>query len=97
MIDSADRRRMEETGVELQQLLDEERLGRVPLLIMANKQDLINALSPAEITTELNLNDLRDRQWQILPCSAKTGEGLQESMEWIVEQINTDKSSETNA
>lgn len=63
--------------MELQQLLDEERLGRVPLLIMANKQDLINALSPAEITTELSLNDLRDRQWQILPCSAKTGEGLQ--------------------
>lgn len=44
---------MEETGVELQQLLDEERLSHVPLLIMANKQDLLNALSPAEITTEL--------------------------------------------
>ncbi len=40
---------MEETGVELQQLLDEERLGRVPLLIMANKQDLLNALTPAEV------------------------------------------------
>ena len=77
VIDSADRRRMEETGVELQQLLDEERLGRVPLLIMANKQDLLNALSPAEITTELGLNEMRDRTWQILPCSAKTGEGLQ--------------------
>ena len=94
VIDSADRRRMEETGVELQQLLDEERLGRVPLLIMANKQDLLNALSPAEITTELSLNEMRDRTWQILPCSAKTGEGLQESMEWLVEQINTDKPTE---
>jgi len=46
VIDSADRRRMEETGVELQQLLDEERLSHVPLLVMANKQDLLNALSP---------------------------------------------------
>lgn len=68
---------MEETGVELQQLLDEERLSHVPLLVMANKQDLLNALSPGEITTELGLNELRDRTWQILPCSAKTGEGLQ--------------------
>jgi signal recognition particle receptor subunit beta len=51
VIDSADRRRMEETGVELQQLLDEERLSQVPLLVMANKQDLLNALSPAEVST----------------------------------------------
>ena len=91
VIDSADRRRMEETGVELQQLLDEERLSHVPLLVMANKQDLLNALSPGEITTELGLNELRERTWQILPCSAKTGEGLQEGMEWLVEQINGQK------
>jgi ADP-ribosylation factor-like protein 3 len=94
VIDSADRKRMEETAVELQQLLDEERLSHVPLLVMANKQDLLNALSPAEISTELNLNELRERTWQILPCSAKTGEGLQEGMEWLVEQINTSKTEE---
>ncbi len=58
---------------------------------MANKQDLLNALSQDEITLELGLNELRDRTWQILPCSAKTGEGLQEAMEWIVEQINSGK------
>eukprot|EP01006_Ploeotia_vitrea_P064129 TRINITY_DN87035_c0_g1_i1.p1 TRINITY_DN87035_c0_g1~~TRINITY_DN87035_c0_g1_i1.p1 ORF type:complete len:181 (+),score=10.18 TRINITY_DN87035_c0_g1_i1:90-632(+) len=91
VIDSADRRRMEETGVELQQLMDEERLGGVPLLLLANKQDLLNALSPSEITTELSLNEMRDRTWQILPCSAKTGEGLQEAMEWVVEQVNAEK------
>ena len=43
VIDSADRRRMEETGVELQSLLDEERLAHVPLLVMANKQDLLSS------------------------------------------------------
>jgi len=91
VIDSADKRRMEETGVELQQLLDEERLNSVPLLIMANKQDLMSAATPAEITAELRLNELRDRTWQILPCSAKTGEGLQDGMEWIVDQINNGK------
>jgi ADP-ribosylation factor-like protein 3 len=91
VIDSADRRRMEESGVELQQLLDEERLSHVPLLVMANKQDLLNALSEEEISAELGLFELRDRIWQILPCSAKTGDGLQEAMEWIVEQINTGK------
>lgn len=94
VIDSADRRRIEETGVELQSLLDEERLGSVPLLIMANKQDLLSAMTPAELTEELHLKTIRERTWQILPCSAKTGEGLEASMEWIVDQINAGKKTE---
>jgi signal recognition particle receptor subunit beta len=61
----------------------------VPLLILANKQDLLNALQPDEITAELQLDGARERTWEILPCSAKTGEGLQEAMEWIVERINS--------
>ena len=52
------------------------------------------ALSPGEITQELGLNEIRERTWQILPCSAKTGEGLQDGMEWIVEQINSNKGGE---
>ena len=38
VIDSSDRRRMEETGVELNQLLEEEKLAGIPLLVYANKQ-----------------------------------------------------------
>lgn len=82
--------------MELQQLLDEEKLANVPLLIMANKQDLMNALSPDEITAELGLNELRERTWQILPCSARDGTGLQEGMEWLVEQINSGKEESKN-
>jgi ADP-ribosylation factor-like protein 3 len=94
VIDSADKRRIEETGVELSQLLEEERLTNVPLLIMANKQDLMNAMDPDEITDALSLNTLRERTWILLPCSAKTGEGLQDAMEWIVEQVNDKKPAE---
>ena len=66
----------------------------MPLLILANKQDLVNALQPDEITSQLQLDGARDRTWQILPCSAKTGEGLQEAMEWIVEKINNGQSAD---
>ena len=88
VIDSADRRRMEETGVELNQLLEQELLFGVPLLIFANKQDLMSALAPDEISEGLNLHTMRERQWQIQACSARTGEGLQEGMEWLVGMIN---------
>mmetsp|Transcript_275 Transcript_275/g.260 ORF Transcript_275/g.260 Transcript_275/m.260 type:complete len:188 (+) Transcript_275:54-617(+) len=88
VIDSSDRRRMEETGVELQQLLEEEKLAGVPLLIFANKQDLLSALSPSELTAGLNLHAIRDRQWVIMPCSAKTGDGLQDGINFLVEELN---------
>lgn len=91
VIDSADRRRMEETGIELQQIIDEEKLSGVPLLIYANKQDLLNSLSSSEITAGLNLHAIRDRQWQIVPCSAKTGEGLKDGLEFIIGEFNIGK------
>ncbi len=42
MIDSADKKRFEETGLELQDLLSEEKLVGVPILVFANKQDLVS-------------------------------------------------------
>ena len=50
MIDSADRKRMEETGLELSSLLQEDKLAGVPILVFANKQDLLNSLSAKEVT-----------------------------------------------
>jgi signal recognition particle receptor subunit beta len=51
VIDCSDRRRIDETGGELQELLQEERLAGVPLLVFANKQDLINAMKEDEVST----------------------------------------------
>jgi 50S ribosomal subunit-associated GTPase HflX len=42
VIDSADKKRMEETGEELGQLLEEDKLSEVPVLIYANKQVCAN-------------------------------------------------------
>lgn len=80
MIDSADKKRFEETSVELNELLGEEKLADVPLLIYANKQDLINAVLASEIAEGLHLVAIRDRAWQIQACSATSGEGLKVSL-----------------
>ena len=97
VVDSADKRRLEETGVELGQLLEEDKLAGVPILIYANKQDLLNAETADEISEALNLSTVRDRKWSIQACSAKTGEGLQDGMEWCVEQVNTGEEASTGA
>ncbi|CAD7955210.1 unnamed protein product [Amoebophrya sp. A120] len=88
VIDSSDRRRLEESGSELNELLQEDKLSNVPLLIFANKQDLLQALPANEIAEELSLHNIRDRTWTIQACSAKAGEGLQEGMEWLVGHMN---------
>ncbi|VDN56316.1 unnamed protein product [Dracunculus medinensis] len=76
VIDSSDRKRFDETGMELMELIDEEKLKNVPLLIFANKQDLVTAARASEIAEGLQLLAIRDRSWQIQPCSAVTGEGI---------------------
>ncbi|XP_029425516.1 ADP-ribosylation factor-like protein 3 isoform X1 [Nannospalax galili] len=82
VIDSADRKRFEETGQELTELLEEEKLSCVPVLIFANKQDLLTAAPASEIAEGLNLHTIRDRVWQIQSCSALTGEGIQQPIKY---------------
>ena len=94
VIDSADRARLEEVNQELSKLLQEEdKLAGVPLLVMANKQDLLSALSAADISVGLNLTAIRDRPWQICACSAKSGEGVQTGFEWLVKVVGERKKS----
>merc|ERR1719498_117546 len=73
VIDAADHRRMEETSMELGQLVDEAKLADIPVLVYGNKSDLMNAMEQCEIEEGLNLSAIRDRPWHIQSASAKTG------------------------
>mmetsp|Transcript_23593 Transcript_23593/g.36882 ORF Transcript_23593/g.36882 Transcript_23593/m.36882 type:complete len:180 (-) Transcript_23593:294-833(-) len=88
VVDCSDRRRIFETAEELNALLDEEKLAGVPVLIFANKQDLMGAMPEDEVSESLALVNIRDRKWHVQACSAKTGDGLQKGMEWLVASIN---------
>jgi len=89
VVDSSDRRRVEEAAQELAELLEEDKLTGIPVLVFANKQDLVSAVPKEELVEELQLMGIKDRPWQIQPSSAKTGVGLQEGMEWTVKQIGS--------
>ncbi|KAG8468990.1 hypothetical protein KFE25_007508 [Diacronema lutheri] len=93
MIDSADRNRAEETAEELAILLDEEKLDGVTVLLFANKQDLITAMPPEELMSALKLTSQRGRKIIMQPCSAKTGDGLQEGLKQLLDVINAAKAS----
>lgn len=44
-------------------------------------------LTPAQVSEALGLTDLRQREWQIMGCSALTGEGLFEGMDWLISKL----------
>lgn len=52
------------------------------LLILANKQDLPEALTPTNISESLQLTDIKNRSWSIQKTSAVTGEGLEMGFDW---------------
>lgn len=88
VVDSADKRRLEDCKKELHQLLQEERLLGATLLVFANKQDLPGALKADEIKEALDLDSIKTHHWKIVWCSAVTGENLLQGMDWTLQDIS---------
>ncbi|CAG7725069.1 unnamed protein product [Allacma fusca] len=87
VVDSADKMRLDDCKSELHKLLQEERLAGATLLVFANKCDLPGALTAEEIKSILNLDDIKTHHWQIVGCSAVTGEHLLEGIDWVINDI----------
>ena len=88
VIDSSDTRRLLQCKEELHDLLQQEKLVGATLLIFANKQDVPGALSKQQIAEILELDKISDkRHWRIQSCSAVTGDGLIDGVEYIVDDI----------
>lgn len=83
VVDSADRERMDEARDELHKIANDREMRDAVILIFANKMDLPNALSPAEITDRLALHKLKNRNWVVQPSCAITGEGLVAGLQWL--------------
>ena len=81
VIDSADKSRFQEAKQELDWILDADEMDSVPLVILANKQDLPNAATPSQVAAELGLSKVRNRKWHVQGTSATIGEGVLESMQ----------------
>ncbi len=73
-----------------------EQLRNAHLLLFANKQDKPGARSPSDIEENLRVAEISGfsdchRSFRIQPCSAITGDGLVEGMEWLTRILNEKK------
>lgn len=82
VVDSADGERAEEAKTELHKITRLAENQGVPVLVVANKQDLRSSLSLAEVERLLALGELgAATPWHLQPACAIIGEGLQEGLE----------------
>lgn len=83
VVDSNDYERIGEAREELSRMLNEDELRDAVLLVFANKQDLPQAMSAADVTDKLGLHTLRNRTWFIQATCATNGTGLYEGLDWL--------------
>lgn len=88
VIDASQLDRLHEVFRELYTVLQNERVHGVKLLILLNKIDLVNTGLEdltSTVIKELELDSYgpREEKWQIIQCSAITGEGIHQGLEWL--------------
>ena len=88
VIDSNDHSRVKQARDELHKMLRVDELQNTKVLVLANKQDLPHAIPPAELAEKLQLSKAAasggiSQEWYIQGCSAVSGDGLFEGLDWL--------------
>ncbi|OPJ84946.1 ADP-ribosylation factor-related protein 1 [Patagioenas fasciata monilis] len=89
VIDSTDEERLSESKRAFEKMITSEALEGVPILVLANKQDVETCLSIPDIKTAFSdcINKIGKRDCLTQACSALTGKGVNEGIEWMVKCV----------
>mmetsp|Transcript_6584 Transcript_6584/g.16695 ORF Transcript_6584/g.16695 Transcript_6584/m.16695 type:complete len:228 (-) Transcript_6584:47-730(-) len=89
VIDSADVGRMEEAKLAFDAVREHEELRGIPVLLLANKQDLPGAMAIEDIAMHFEIHNLPPRLVRLQPASCLTCEGIEDGVRWVVEESRT--------
>jgi len=95
VIDAATASSFEDAKSALDKVIRHEHLRGAPLLIVANKQDLPGVINDEELALFLNLKELDERPYMFQAVSAYDGRGIKSGIDWLVEQMEKCKRTET--
>jgi len=89
VVDAFDRDRIDESKKVFDKMIQSELLKGVPLLVLANKQDLPDCMGVREVKPIFNENAhlIGQRDCMVMPVSALTGDGVDEGIKWLVQCI----------
>ena len=86
MVDSNDQSRLAEAREELHNILADDEMRAVPVCVIANKQDLPQALSPAQVVDGLGLHKLSST-WHVQGACALNADGIYEAMNVLARMV----------
>jgi ADP-ribosylation factor-like protein 8 len=84
VLDAADQSTVEPAKTELHGLMSRESLQGIPLLVLANKNDLDDALKVDEVIEQLDLKSITDRQVSCYSISVKEANNLNSVLSWLI-------------
>eukprot|EP01083_Nonionella_stella_P020662 57322_1 len=82
VVDAADHKLLNTAKEELHLLLNEKELENATIVVIANKQDLPNALSKEDVAQTFELDKI-GRANQCFETSAKENKGLTDALDWL--------------
>lgn len=88
VVDSNDSSRFKQAHDELHKIVEDDRLAQVPILVFANKQDLPTSVRPTDLPQVLGLSRLHSQVWFVQGCTAKSGQGVYEGIDWLADAVN---------
>ncbi|KAK6174672.1 hypothetical protein SNE40_017905 [Patella caerulea] len=94
VVDSADHERLQEAQDELMTVCDSDEMRGVPIVVLANKQDLNGAMSASALIDGLNLRKFTDRKWFVQGTCAVTGDGIFPAMKELSRLVKDFKKSQ---
>ena len=90
IVDSSDKERLDEAVSVFKDMIRHTDLLNIPILIMANKQDLEGALGIEKLEGAFDVKNVaRSRPCRVQLCSAYTREGITDAMDYLMEQVKT--------
>ncbi|XP_068629921.1 ADP-ribosylation factor-related protein 1 isoform X2 [Battus philenor] len=89
IVDSSDRERVSESKETFDKMIASEHLSGVPLLVLANKQDIPDCMGVHTVKPIFNQNAhlIGARDIMLMATSALTGDGVDEGIRWLVDCI----------
>lgn len=93
VVDSTDRSRIDEWKHTLTSIMMDDEIEGVPVLMLANKQDKQDRMEIQDIKEIFNqiAEHLSARDSRVLPVSALTGDGILDSMTWLILRLQRNK------
>lgn len=91
--DSTNRERIGFARDEIARLVRDRDWRDTVLLVLANMQDLPNAMTVMEVAEGLGLHNVWHKQWSIQGACTRTGNGVLEGLDWLEEALMSAEAS----